>query len=284
MAGFEVDLAAALARELGVRAELVQCDWSTLVPALERGAFDIVMNGLEATVARERQMYLSRPYYLFAERVVVRREHGTIRPIAELASLAGKRVGTLSSSLAWDMLESAGVERIPYEGVQEPFLDLERGRIDAVVIDDIIVDRYGRRPGLVALGDIGSGQYVVGVRKDDPELGRAIDQALGRLIDSGELRSILARWKIDGPRQEGLARPPPMSAVGGLASSSRARPLSDHQVMLFVRAAGITLVISAAAMALAMMGGLVLALARLPSRLRWRPTRSTWAPPWPASR
>src|SRR4051794_29370023 len=44
--GFEAENANALGRELSVRAEMVQNDWSTLVPSLERGTFDVIMNGL----------------------------------------------------------------------------------------------------------------------------------------------------------------------------------------------------------------------------------------------
>src|SRR5262245_34790659 len=49
LVGFEVELADAIARELGVRAQFVQQDWSNLVPALGRGTFDVAMNGLEVT-------------------------------------------------------------------------------------------------------------------------------------------------------------------------------------------------------------------------------------------
>src|SRR5690606_25186504 len=52
LVGFEVELADAIAREMGVRAEFVQQDWSTLVPALERGSFDVALNGVEVTPAR----------------------------------------------------------------------------------------------------------------------------------------------------------------------------------------------------------------------------------------
>src|SRR5262252_455151 len=50
--GFEVEIADALGRALGVRARFVQSDWSNLVPGLERGDFDIALNGLEDTPAR----------------------------------------------------------------------------------------------------------------------------------------------------------------------------------------------------------------------------------------
>ncbi|HXI60907.1 MAG TPA: transporter substrate-binding domain-containing protein, partial [Polyangia bacterium] len=64
LAGFEVDIAEALAQALGVRAAFVQNDWSNLVPSLERGTFDIALNGLEVTPARAQRVRFSRPYFL----------------------------------------------------------------------------------------------------------------------------------------------------------------------------------------------------------------------------
>ena len=46
LAGFEVEIADALARRLGLRAEFVQNDWQNLIPSLERGDFDVAMNGV----------------------------------------------------------------------------------------------------------------------------------------------------------------------------------------------------------------------------------------------
>src|SRR5262245_43894811 len=63
--GFEVDIAAALARRLGVRARFVQHDWSNLIPALERGDFDIALNGLEDTPARRERVLLGVPYFVY---------------------------------------------------------------------------------------------------------------------------------------------------------------------------------------------------------------------------
>ena len=49
---------------------------------------------------------------------------------------------------------------------------------DAVLLDDIIVARYGRRPGLTAVADVGTGSYAIGVRRDENDLLRAVDEAL----------------------------------------------------------------------------------------------------------
>src|SRR5438876_1051498 len=129
LAGFEVEIAEGLARRLGVRAEFAQSDWQTLIPSLERGDFDVALNGIEVTPARRARVAFTRPYYGFAETLVVRRDEG---PVHGLGDLRGARVGTLEGSLALDLLRAApGVEVVLYEGVEEPYLDLERGRLRA---------------------------------------------------------------------------------------------------------------------------------------------------------
>ncbi|HXU81556.1 MAG TPA: ABC transporter substrate-binding protein/permease [Polyangia bacterium] len=263
LTGFEVEIAEALARELGVKAKFVQNDWSTLVPSLERGTFDLALNGLEVTAAREQRIRFTRPYYLFAERLVARAGDGRIR---DLASLRGLRVGTLANSLAWDLLGASGAERVPYEGQEEPFLDLAQGRTDAVLLDDIIVARYGNKPGLAVVADVAEGRYGIGVRRGEDDLWAAVDGALGRLARSGALREIFRRWQIDGPRQERLAE------QGGDEAHpvGRRRPLDAHQLGLFLQGAAVTVLISASAMLLAILGGLFLAVARLPSPVAWR--------------
>src|SRR5215472_7298957 len=72
LTGFEFDLAEALATKLGVKANMVQNQWDQLVPGLERGNFDIILNGLELTADNQREIAMSQPYYVYAEQIVVR--------------------------------------------------------------------------------------------------------------------------------------------------------------------------------------------------------------------
>jgi polar amino acid transport system substrate-binding protein len=262
IAGFEVEIAEALARELGVRSELVQNDWSTLVPSLERGSFDIAMNGLEVTAARAERIGFTRAYHTFDEELVAREGDARIR---DLASLRGLRVGTLANSLAWDMLEAPGAQRLPYEGVEEPFIDLVQGRTDAVLLDDIIVKLYGDKPGLRVVGAVGTGRYAIGVRQQDEDLRLALDAALEQMQRSGALAAILSRWELvdsDAARAAGGSAPTPTPRAAFTPSL--------HQLRLFVDAAGTTLAISTCAMLLAAGLGLLLAMARLPSPFRVR--------------
>jgi polar amino acid transport system substrate-binding protein len=258
--GFEVEIASAIAREIGVRARFVQGDWTHLVPALERGTFDLLLNGLEVTPARVERLLLTRPYYVFRLRLMARRDDP--RPTG-LASLRGLRVGTLANSQAWDLLDRHGALRVPYEGVEEPYMDLENRRLDAVLLDDIIAERYGmKRASLRVVGDVGEGYYAGAVRKDEDDLRRAVDEAVGRIAATGELRRILGRWRIDNPQQEKLARWTD-AHTRALAAAADTPSFTWRHFLLFLEAALITLFISSAAMALAIPLGLLLALVRL---------------------
>jgi polar amino acid transport system substrate-binding protein len=273
LTGFEVDLAEALARSLGVRARMVQNDWPTLIPSLERGTFDVALNGIEVTPARAARVSFTRPYYIFAERLVARRGDGRLRELFSLrglASLRGLRVGTLANTQAWDLLRETGAIPVPYEGVDEQFVDLEHGRTDAVLLDDIIVARYlGRHPTLAAVADVAEGRYAIALRPADAELRAALDRALGEMIVSGAWQRTLARWGLDGEREQALAAlgdpSPPVIVGAGATGAAAPLPLTLSQILLFAEGALVTLLISLAAMALAAPLGLALALARLES-------------------
>src|SRR6266480_8015431 len=61
--GFEVDLAEALAARMGRKARFVQNQWDGLVPGLERGEYEVVINGLEITAERAEKINFSNPYF-----------------------------------------------------------------------------------------------------------------------------------------------------------------------------------------------------------------------------
>lgn len=254
LVGFEVELADAIAQRLGVKATFVQNDWHNLVPSLVRGDFDVILNGLEDMPSVRDRILVSRPYFRFSEQLVVRKGS----PLRTLEAMQGHKVATLASSLAHAMLrERPGIDTVLYEGVDEPYRDLELGRVDGVLLDSVIAQRFGlTKPDLeLADGDVARGSYVLGVRRGDEALRDAIDRALVDLEQTGALAAILARWKLRSLPAPAQAEPP---AVRDLEARFDA-----GQWLLFLKGAGVTLFVSLLAMALAVPLGLLLALARL---------------------
>jgi polar amino acid transport system substrate-binding protein len=269
LVGFEVEIAAVLARSLRAKAVFRQADWSNLVPGLERGDFDVALNGLEDTPARQARLLLSIPYFAFGETLAVRGG----RAVRSLDDLQGGRIGTLSQSFAFDVLRERGFAPVGYEGVSEPYADLALGRLDGVLLDHVIADRYGcSREGVSCVpGDVAQGTYVVGMRRGDTQLKKAVDGAITAMRANGELRRILEHWKLWDARQERLARESSDSAPnahgsanGAASSASRGWTMADTR--LFLQGAAVTVFLSASAFALALPLGLGLALGRLERR------------------
>jgi polar amino acid transport system substrate-binding protein len=197
--GFEVDIVDAIGRDLHRSPEFVQNNWDNLVPGLQRGLYEMVVNGLEITPEHEAAVDFSRPYYTTFEQLVVRR---TSKGITSLDDLAHLRVGTLKASQAQRILESFGKAEIKtYDVAIDAYTDLRNGRLAAVLMDSPIAIYYAAPdPELELVGTpIGLIRYGIAVRKGNRELLSALDDAIGRLIRSGQLRIILDRWKLWNP-------------------------------------------------------------------------------------
>lgn len=267
--GFEVEIADALARKLGVQARMVQNQWDGLVPALQRGNFDIILNGLEITDEHRQQIAMSEPYYVYTQQIITRKDNNSL---VNLASLKGNAVGTLSGTVAQRLLEQAGgVDVRVYPGQVEPFRDLNNGRIDAVMLDlPIAVYYLTKEPNLKRSGEpFAPGYYGIGIRKEDQTLLLALDKAIAELQADGTLEKIYRKWDVWDKNQLLISDYHPAKPAE-LKSFSSLRNLRLYLPML-LKGALVTVEISILAMALAIFLGLALALTRLYGipPLRW---------------
>jgi polar amino acid transport system substrate-binding protein len=269
MAGFEFDLANALAAHLGVKARMVQNQWDQLLPALDRGNFDVILNGLEITADNRQHAAMSRPYYIYAQQIVTRVD--MVGP-TNLDGLKGKTVGVLASSAAQRLLQKfGGIDVKSYPGNVESFLDLKARRIDIVVLDLPIALYYAKPdPALKFSGEAFSpGYYGMAVRKEDVSLLAALNQALEQFIHDGTLERIYRRHGLWDERQAALADYQPETVVQRKSISAlREWP---RYLPLLLRGAVTTVELSILGMALAVVTGLIVVLARLygPAPMRW---------------
>lgn len=291
--GFEVELAELLAKSLSVQAgqtikpRFVQYEWVSLPLGLEKNDFDCIISGFEITEDRRRQFLFTRPYYHYALQLVVRKDEHRIQ---QLDDCRGYAVGTLSGTAAERLLVRTGVRDIVgFDGQVEPYLDLELGRLDAVLLDLPIAIFYARdNPQLRFIGErLAPGDYGIALRHDDKVLHAALDRALGEIFASGEWARVLRRWQLFDMSQSALARGPSRSLeLAGLgfdvagnevpvageaedqveavtvAGAGRKWTFSEYAPLL-ISAAGMTLFLSTASMMLAITLGLAICVARL---------------------
>src|SRR3954468_23239843 len=193
--GYELEMVEALAAAMNRRPEFVPTDWETIVTSLQRGEFDVVVNGLEPTEDRARVILFSKPYYIFQLQLTVRKNETRINRLEDCRT---RVVGTLGNTAASRLMEKEG---IPFKGYADPvgaYRDLELGRLDAVLMDVPMEMFYARpNPRLKPAGEpVHPGAYVVGLRKGDEALKAEVDAAIGRIMRDGTLERILRKWKL----------------------------------------------------------------------------------------
>ncbi|MBB2155623.1 ABC transporter permease subunit [Gluconacetobacter diazotrophicus] len=274
LTGYEYDIAQAIARRLGRPTQFVQNDWDGLIPGLQRGLYDMVIDGIEITPEHEQGVLFSHPYYVTSERITVRRDQ---QGLDTLAALRGHVVGTLKDTTAERMLQADPTIRIrSYEEETNAYTDLKNGRLDAVLLDGTIALYYGAPdPGLKLVGDpIGRVAYGVAFAQGNTTLRDQVNTALDGMIRDGELHRILARWNLWTPAMADLtmdATTPDIAPdawrhyMAATAPATGWRARVDRYVSflpLLLHGAVLTLAVSACAMVVAVGLGLALALLR----------------------
>ncbi|MCS7044874.1 MAG: ABC transporter substrate-binding protein/permease [Gemmataceae bacterium] len=275
--GFEMDLARALEGEIGRPIEFVQRQFESLFADLARGDIDIAMNGLEITPKNLQRAAFTRPYYVYQLQLVARADEQRYRNLDE-AKAQGLVIGTLGGTAAAELLKEQNVPFKTYDDQQGPYDDLVQKALDGVLMDLPIAIYYVApdkqlkysqlRPGLKFLGPaFADGYYGIAVRRDDEKLLADLNRALDRLIANGKLQEILLKWKLWTPDQYRL-----YESVSVVAGGSDLR-FADYFVLL-LRGAGVTIVLTLVSFALAVLLGLVIAMARLygPTPVRWLAT------------
>ncbi|WP_342630235.1 ABC transporter substrate-binding protein/permease [Nguyenibacter vanlangensis] len=274
LTGYEYDIAQAIARRLGRPAQFVQNDWDGLIPGLQRGLYDMVIDGIEITPEHRQGVLFSRPYYMTSERITVRRGQ---QGLDTLAALHGHVVGTLKDTSAERMLQAdPSIQIRSYEEETNAYTDLTNGRLDAVLLDSTIALYYGApNPALKLVGaPIGQVAYGVAVAKDNAALLAQVNAALDGMMRDGELHHILARWKLWTPAMAALTGDqgtPDIAPDSWRHYMAATAPIPGWRARLdryvgflplLLHGAVLTLAVSACAMVVAVGLGLALALLR----------------------
>jgi polar amino acid transport system substrate-binding protein len=279
LAGFDVEIAEHIARGLNRTPRFFFVPYASIDQAIERGTADIGLSGVEDTPARRAAMATTIPYFAFREVLAVREaDAGRLRTLADLQ---GHRVGTLGGTIAYEILLQAarkhGLQAVSYDDDVHPYSDLLIGRVDAVLLDNVLADRRRRTmTGIVVQPEAIAVSHYVGVlARRNTALRDAVDELLRGAMRDGSLERIFRKWNVWNDDQPALyarliAREavPPISGLDetvGVAGISRWEATRAYLPSL-VKAAGITLVLSCLAMAIAVALGVIIASGRVYGR------------------
>ena len=277
LVGFDVEIADLIARGLRRKASFVNVTFTSIDQSIERGDADIGLGGVEDTPARRATMAPTVPYYQFREVLSVR--DADAARFRTLADLKGRRVGTLAGTIAYEILLRAerefGIEPVSYDDDVHPYTDLVIGRLDAVLLDNVLAERRRRAmPGfMIQPQSVAASHYVGVLALRNAALRDTVDEILRGAMRDGTLERIFRRWGVwndDQPRlyERVLAREPvaPVSGFGGagdLALAPSAWEAAARYLPALLRASIVTVVLSCLAMGIAVFLGISIASGRV---------------------
>lgn len=193
--GFDIDLASAIARELGVRATFINAGFDGIFPALQNGSFDVVMSSVTITPERSASMLFTDPYYDSGQLISVRKDtQGVETP----DDLKGKSVGVqINTTAQYDLEKREGVKVAKYNTIDLALLDLKNKRIDAVVSDAPVL-KYMIFHSFRDLKTVGKRftdeKFGIALSQGSSDLRDAINTALKNIRESGQYDQIHAKW------------------------------------------------------------------------------------------
>lgn len=133
--GFEIDVATALARDMGVKVEFVPTKWSGIIPAMLTGKFDVIIGGMGITDERLKKVDFSDPYDYTGMSIVASRKkapgYNNLESFNKEDVLIAARLGTTAADAAKKTFPEAGLKLFDDEAqaIQELLTD----RVHAVV-------------------------------------------------------------------------------------------------------------------------------------------------------
>jgi polar amino acid transport system substrate-binding protein len=197
--GFDIDLAKEAAKRMGVEVKFQPVVWDTVIEELNNGNIDVIWNGLTITPARQEQIAFTKPYISDRQIIVVQKGSA----ITNKAGLAGKKVGIQAASSAIEAVEKDAAtfeslgELVQFDNNNDALLDLKSGRIDAVVVDEVVGRYYLAKHAEdydVMEENFGSEDFGIGVRKTDKTFLEELQKALDAMKADGTSAEISKKW------------------------------------------------------------------------------------------
>ena len=194
LAGYDVDVANAVAKKLGVRAEFVTTPWDSIFAALEADRFDVVANQVTVTPERQAKYDLSKPYSVGQGVIVTRADDTSIKSVADLAG----KVTAQSITSNWaEVAKKAGARVESVEGFVQAITLLNQGRVQATVNDSIAVYAYLAETGdtsiKIAANTGDTSEQAFAARKGSGLTGD-INKAIDELTADGALSQISQKY------------------------------------------------------------------------------------------
>ncbi|AUV02466.1 Cystine-binding periplasmic protein precursor [Phytobacter ursingii] len=199
--GYDVDLAKALAKEMGVKLEMVNTTSANRIPNLQTNKVDVVFCNFTRNLERAKEIGFTHPYVVASEAMLVRKESG----IKSAHDMAGKTIATVKGSTNGDEVRSMGIEvKIQeYDSSQAAILAVKQGQADAMIEDNNFLAYQAKLdPSLTVTNEalVPLEYNAFGVKQGDQVWLNYLNEFLFEINASGENATLYQKWFGDKPR------------------------------------------------------------------------------------
>lgn len=197
--GFDIDMAKEVGKRMGVKVTFKPVEWDGIILSLNNKDIDAIWNGLTITDKRKEQIAFSK-VYLQNKQIIVVNSKSNISKKSDLKDkIVGLQMGSSSeTALASNSQLTSSLKEVKkYSNNTEALLDLNAGRIDAVIVDEVVGRYYAsKKPGDYKVLDenLGVENYGVGIRKTDTSLTEEINKQLEEMKNDGTANTISQKW------------------------------------------------------------------------------------------
>lgn len=196
--GFDIDYARAAVEKMGYEVKFQPIDWKAKESELSSGRIDLIWNGYTITDERKEKVLFTKPYLENSQVVVVLNDS----EMKKIDDLAGKNVGLQGLSSAANALDSHKIKSQIKNISEYPdnvlaLSDLKNGRVDAVIIDEVVIKYYmSKEEGTYTLLEdtLAPEDYGIGIKKGREDLLNELQTALDTLNSDGTSAEISKKW------------------------------------------------------------------------------------------
>ena len=193
--GFDLDLINAIAQKENLQIEFVNAPYDSALAGISQCQYDAAISAITITDKLKQSMLFSDPYFAAGQIVTVNIHTIDIRGKEDLD---GKRVGALSGTAgAIEAKKIPNAEFSAYDTIDDAFLDLMNGNLDAVISDHLTaIGVVGENPGeLKTVGPVFTDEnYGVAVCSQQPDLLAKINAGLAAVKSDGEFNHLVKKW------------------------------------------------------------------------------------------
>lgn len=194
--GFDIDLWAAIAKELNLKYTLQPMDFNGIIPGLQTRNIDVALAGITIRDDRKQVIDFSDPYYESGLAILVAANNNDIKSAKDLA---GKDVAVKTGTATVDFMKKQVPEaklRL-FPNIDNAYLELATGRVDAAVHDTPNVQYYANTAGkgrVKVVGTVKSGDFYGIAFPKGSDLVPKVNQALATLKSNGQYDAIYTKW------------------------------------------------------------------------------------------